>query len=1677
MLYTLRNTRSHLLILFTCLCLSSRAFSLCPTLRQTSILTEPVRFSLPLTGPATVSVANISANGCLVPNALIGNTQTAPTATLLNSVKTICAGERDTITVQVSGSGPLALIYAVNGVSQPFIPVVAPATVQIPLPPSTPGTLAYSLVSLSGGPCPGIVSGTDTTLVQQLPSAVLAGSTAVCAAGMVPLVVNFTPNNGSATLFYTADGVPQPPVIASNSPFSWMVNVTDDTDFALTGIAINGCAGSVSGSATVDIAGAPVGVMTGDSDICLNGSGDSLTVTFSGAGPYTFVYAVNNVDQAPITTTQSVYKIFVNPSVYTPYKLVSVTNGTCTGTVSGDAEIFVFSASAANLGSDLTFCGAVNTTMAVNATGTAPFILTYSINGVVQPMDTFTEGPVLIPANISQTTVYKLISIQSPGCFKPLNDSATINIHYPPEFQNVTLNCNAANGTYTVQFTATGAAPFTVVSGSGAFVGNVFTSQPISQAAGYNFSFRDVNNCGNVTVSGVSTCNCISSAGTMSQTPLNLCAGATATAIFNNNATLDGSDIVRYILHDAPSVPIGQILAWNTVPVFNYSPSYTIGTTYYISAIVGNPGANNEVDLNDPCRAVAVGTPVIWQALPTANLNFTDNGCAGEILQIPVSVTGAFPLTLIFSENGQPDTVQIVQAPYQINANPNANATWQLLEVSNANCIGIATGTGSWTLNQVPVISNVSTNCSADNQTYTIEFTASNGDLATMSVGGTFTGNLNVATGQFVSNPIPQGTEFLGTLSDGFGCGVDTISGLVGCACQTMAGSLPTDTIFTCSGSVAVGTDMTGGFFDNDDALMYLLTSEPNPLTWSILALSPIPLFDPPPGIVDGTTYYIVAVVGNTLPGLNVNLNDPCTQYSNAQPVIWQTPGTVAFNIVQAAICAGASAQLEVELTGSGPFTVQWSANGVPQAVQNFSVGGTQSISVTPSFSTNYTIISASANGCSIAATVEDSLTVHPLPVLTNVMANCSADLQSYSLSFGVNNGGNVPVVSGLAGSFVNGTFTSIPLPANTPYQITVTADSGCTTTAAGVEDCDGCATVAAQLGAPENGCINTTVRADVLVPAFVIDTQQVFYILCTDPAQLPQSIVAVQNTPEFAFSNGMTVETTYFITSVAANATATGTPDFNDLCLEQSNAVPVLFYAPPIGQINALDTIVCSGSNLNLTLGFGGYAPFEFVYALNGAVQPAIVAPLNNFNFTAANIQSSQEIVLISVSDLHCTAEIRDTLRIDLKEGPRLSLSGGQVLCLRDTVTLTLNLGQASNANIEILQNGSNPLIFNSVSDGFTFQVMPDSTTNYSFGSIVTDNICPIEQIQGTTVTFNNLTTNIVGSDFNGYGVRCFGDSNGSLTGNITGGTPPYAIVWAHGPTTLPLLDLAPGNYAYTVTDAANCVVSDTLLLEEPDSLDFFTISISPRCQGDLTGVIQLDTVLGGIGPYSWRLNEEPYTTIDTFPQTVDTLPEGFYDVIIEDANGCFDAEIIEIAPPEPINLDLGPDRVVIFGDSTLLDPFIDTNRLTSIIWSPVRFLSDSVAIPNWSRPFSSITYTLAVTDTLGCSDTDTITLRLQKLTRAYAPNAISPESENNQIFSIWAGPEVLIINYLRIYDRWGELMFDRGQHAPNDPSAGWDGRFRNEIVQPGVYVYAFEIVLLDGRIEQVSGDVTVLR
>jgi hypothetical protein len=88
-----------------------------------------------------------------------------------------------------------------------------------------------------------------------------------------------------------------------------------------------------------------------------------------------------------------------------------------------------------------------------------------------------------------------------------------------------------------------------------------------------------------------------------------------------------------------------------------------------------------------------------------------------------------------------------------------------------------------------------------------------------------------------------------------------------------------------------------------------------------------------------------------------------------------------------------------------------------------------------------------------------------------------------------------------------------------------------------------------------------------------------------------------------------------------------------------------------------------------------------------------------------------------------------------------------------------------------------------------------------------------------------------------------------------------------------------------------------------------------------------------------------------------------------------------------------------------------------------------------------------------------------------------ILPGSDDNGWFTIFAGNGVTEILTLQIYDRWGEQVFERRNFLTNEPTLGWDGSFRGQPQNPGVFVWYAEVLLLNDRLVTLKGDVTVLR
>ncbi|MBK9336058.1 MAG: gliding motility-associated C-terminal domain-containing protein [Lewinellaceae bacterium] len=1603
----------------------------------------------------------------------------APIATLTSDTVAFCIGQTDTLRIRFSGPGPYTFQYSVRTAPMPADTMAAITTSDtlflIPVMPPL-GTTVYQLVGVSGDLCDGQVGGTYRVLVGNPPTATLTGGATICSGESATLRYSFT-GDPPFVFTHTVNGVPQPPDTVFTSPFVQTVSPTDTTVYVLTGVSSNGCAGTVSGSATVQVLSPLSAVISGGGQVCQGGSGTTITITFEGPGPYTVVYRAGADIQPDITTTDNPLVITVNPPSGTFYQLESVSNGVCTGMVSGFALVAVFTPSTAELVNDITVCSGTDTSLVVDFTGSGPFLLEYSINGVVQPIVETFDDPYLIPVNVTDTTIYELISVESPGCFGSVIGDATVFINYAPQLTNLFISCDLVNQTYTIDFDALGTPPFVVTGVGGVFTGDHFTSDPIPLNDPYTLLLNDVNNCGQVPINGFSNCFCLSFAGEMLLDTLQGCVGDTAFATFLGFEELEVEDTLVFILHTNSNDTLGTILDVQAQPAFVFQPGVlTIGTTYYISPVAGNNNGMGGVNLNDPCLSVTPGTPIIWREVPTAAISGNFDLCPGESALIPVTLTGEPNFSLTYNVNGVPETVVVSQTAFTISATLLENTTFELVSVENAQCLGTVSGQVEVLVHPAPEITNFTLVCAPDNLSYTIEFDVENADLPTVLFSGVTGGSYNPVTGHFTGDPQPAQTAYSIIVSDAWQCGVDSISGLGLCPCTTEAGVMDQTPILLCVGGIATGSPATGTVLTSVDTLLYALVTTTSPATWAILEISDAPVFGfNPATMTTGTMYYIFAVAGLADPN-GIDLSHPCVSVSVGSSVVWQPQPTVSLGS-DLAICQGEDATLVLSFSGNAPYTVTYQAAGVNQPAITTS-DPQFLVTLNPLVTTIYTLAGASANGCPADLSGSATVTVNPAPQIVNPTTNCNLAEQTYTLSFDVPNVTN-PTVSGVLGTFSGTVFTSDPLAGGQVYNLTVSTPDGCTTTLTGSATC-ACITDAGTLNtAALSICLPDDATVSPAANTVLAPGEELQYILYQNPALLPAGILASSNTPQFAFQTGMLTETTYFIAAIAGLPLSGGGIDPASPCLSISPGVPVVFHNPPTAVL-AGDTMVCSGSSTTFKIQFTGTAPFQFVYTVNGAQQTALSAPQNSFTISSNNVQQDQTYALVSVQDLFCTGTVSGTYDIDMQEGPTADISPAALICQGDSAVLTLQLTGASAFDVTI-NGGPTPIQLTGVQTGAAVTVFPTSTTTYTIGALVAQgNTCTQTIGAGATVTVSpTISATAVLSDYGGgFNVSCFGETDGSIALTTAGGTTPLTINWSNGASGTSVQNLGAGTYTVNITDGIGCTYGDSFVLASPEVLDVDFLVQPPACFGDRNGSILIEDVLGGTGPFTVSLDGGTAQVVDSFPFLYPNLAAGNYTVTVADLNGC-EAELqAAVTDPPLLTVNLGMDMAIYLGDSIQLEAVVGGTPVDTFTWTPFATLNTPDNLITFARPVQTTVYEIVVQDANGCEAEDAIRVTVLKERRLYFPNAIKPgRHSKNGTFTVYAGPEVSLVRTFRIYDRWGECVFEKLDVKPNDSTQGWSGQHRGKDVLPGVYIYVVDLEYADGTTEVKSGDVTVVR
>ncbi len=95
---------------------------------------------------------------------------------------------------------------------------------------------------------------------------------------------------------------------------------------------------------------------------------------------------------------------------------------------------------------------------------------------------------------------------------------------------------------------------------------------------------------------------------------------------------------------------------------------------------------------------------------------------------------------------------------------------------------------------------------------------------------------------------------------------------------------------------------------------------------------------------------------------------------------------------------------------------------------------------------------------------------------------------------------------------------------------------------------------------------------------------------------------------------------------------------------------------------------------------------------------------------------------------------------------------------------------------------------------------------------------------------------------------------------------------------------------------------------------------------------------------------------------------------------------------------------------------------------------------------------------------------------TNVFIPNTFSPNGNGTNDIFYPRGSGLFTIKALRIYNRWGALIFQKHNLTPNDPTAGWDGTYKGKLLSSDVFIYQVDVVCSNGSILSYRGNVSLI-
>ncbi|MEZ4927818.1 MAG: PKD-like domain-containing protein [Saprospiraceae bacterium] len=1500
--------------------------------------------------------------------------------------------------------------------------VVVPTTGTISVTPSENGCMgATETFNITISPAPTMNATKDTT---------------VCAGTL--LNIPFTGSAG-ATFSWTNSDTLIGLGLSGNGNINFMVDQVSavDTGIIVVQPVIGSCQGATD-TFLIIVNPAPGAVTPADTSVC---SGTNLMLTFSGSVNPVFNWFNNNTGIGLGNSGMGDIGFVADSTGTGTITVIPEENGCLGDTVMFD--ITVLDLPVVDQPVDASACA--GDVVSVNFTGSAGATFSWTNDNTAIGLGASGNGNISFTSASVGTAAIGTISVTPSltGCVgTPLDFDITINPL--PGINLGSIVCAPDLLTYEIQLTT---------------IGDVVTSTDgtVSGSNG-NFTISGIPAGTDVTISST-----VTSTGCQSQAAVNApdcsCAPVNTPNMPNNPTICEGDPIPALIVSTVPG---------NTIDWYDSATGGILlqaGSTTYTPAGPLLPGvytffAEARDTTTDCTSSTRQPVNLVVSAQPTVTAPANQTVCAGNMISLNFAGTNGATFNWTNDNPG-----------IGLSASGNGNISFTGINAGNnpllANltvtpvlngCTGAAQNF-TITINPVPTITLVSTTCSSDLMTYSVTVN-SNGNNLTSNAGGV-TGNGS----SFNIMNIPVGTDavLIATLN-ATGCMAQLTVPSPICNCPTVMPPNGPNFPVICEGATIPALMVTVGPGETVD--------------WYTVPTGGTPVFTgsssyTPPGPFTPGTYIFYAETRESSTNCVSASRTPVFLTVNAAPNMTQP--------LNQTVCAGFI--VSVGFNGTSGSTYNWTNSNPSIGLAANGTGNISFSTVNPGTAPVVATITVTPTlmGCN-GQPKSFTVTVNPKPVLTDpadvtvcvggpVAVNFTV-LPTATINWTNNNTG-----IGLTGNGMG----NINFNTTAPGMATVTATpiaNGCT-------------------GSAQSFNINVLTLPVVNPPADV-------------------TVCALENiSVGFTGDPGVTYSWTNDNTNIGLPANGNGNLNFSapnvggvqtaqitvtpqvGLCVGASATFSITINPLPIAVIAGITTI-CNGDVTTLTA--SGGTGFNWSSGENTAaimVSPstttqytATVTELGCSSTTSATVTVNQPtsatvnqltcdtaevgtVVTVITNAAGCDSTITTITTLDIPGcTPAPQLLDGSVSCFGASdgvLTLSATGGLApydyawsngtQSGNGQIAGAGAQVQLQNLTAGTYTVTITGSNGLTSTQSAV----------ISSPTMVQAQANAEII---FGNFPLSCAGAADAVIDATAMGGTPQYTYNWSvPGQTGATLSGVGAGTYGLTVTDANMCTTTTSVSIQDPPPLSFGVSLAAVDC-GESTVTAQLSPT-NGVNPFT--------VTVDGTPAPGGLMPsmtDGDHLIEISDANGCMaDTMVLVELPPVP-SISLPAEATVVLGEPLILQAQTNLDIWQSLVWTP---LPDSTC-PNclkqeWIPEISGV-YEVAITDTFGCSAIASVRVLVTKQEDIYIPNVFSPNLDGvNDFWQVYGGVSVRDLNALRIFDRWGSLVYELASPVPVNEWPGWDGTYRGDILNPAVFVYYMEITLASGEVVFKSGDLTLLR